>query len=618
MSLTDGFRALFTGTNTTKEGKGEELREGVVGEFIPELALDKPDDELIALKNQWIKSYDGYNRKIKKIQDDNEKYWTGKHFSDVEHSTIRPLVDNRIWTAVESFLPIATRQNPEPLVSGGDSEEGRHLAHKVSKTLAYQADIQKLRLKVKKSTRFWLLYLMGCVKVGWDMEKNDIRTIALRPQKLILDPKATIDEDGYSGYYIGEYRQDKASVLKKRFPKHKDKIDKAVDGKLGTEISYIEWWTDEYVFWTLGDTVLDKMRNPHWNYEEDSEPTYDEFGDEIESEPTQLKNHFKRPKKPYVFLGVFNLGMQPHDDTNLIQQNLPIQDVINKRLRQIEKNVDNMNGGSVVSGDHFTKEQAADVAEALRDGSTVWVPQGSVNDAYKRETGTPLPRDVYQNLNDLRGQIDNVFGIHDTTRGERAHPETLGGRILLKGSDENRISFVSDYIEQFVDDVYNWWTQMFHVYYTEEHVGKVKAAGDVVEFVSLTRDDFSIMQVEEDSGEEKPIELLVSVREGSLIPKDPLIQRNEAVELFGMGALDPITLFDRLDFPNPKESAKNLFLWQNAPDQLFPELAQQAQEAQLAQQADFGSAFPAPGFEQQPTTETVLNPASLPPELGVV
>ena len=65
---------------------------------------------------------------------------------------------------------------------------------------------------------------------------------------------------------------------------------------------------------------------------------------------------------------------------------------------------------------------------------------------------------------------------------------------------------------------------------------------------------------------------MVSVREGSMIPKDPLLKRNEAVQLYQIGALDPITLFERLDFPNPTESAKRLFLWQNSPQQLFPDV----------------------------------------------
>ena len=46
---------------------------------------------------------------------------------------------------------------------------------------------------------------------------------------------------------------------------------------------------------------------------------------------------------------IFNLGTQPVDDTSLIGQNLSNQDLVNKRLRQMDKNIDDMNGGVIVS-----------------------------------------------------------------------------------------------------------------------------------------------------------------------------------------------------------------------------------------------------------------------------
>lgn len=60
--------------------------------------------------------------------------------------------------------------------------------------------------------------------------------------------------------------------------------------------------------------------------------------------------------------------------------------------------------------------------------------------------------------------------------------------------------------------------------------------------------------------------LTVSVKEGSMLPKDAMSKREEALGLFKGGALDPVTLYSRLDYPNPMEAAKKLFLWKTAPD----------------------------------------------------
>ena len=64
----------------------------------------------------------------------------------------------------------------------------------------------------------------------------------------------------------------------------------------------------------------------------------------------------------------------------------------------------------------------------------------------------------------------------------------------------------------------------------------------------------------------------IIVKSGTTLPTDELSKRREALELWGMGALDPVTLFQRLKFPNPEETAKKLQAWRTG---------QLAQEAQL-------------------------------------
>ena len=59
---------------------------------------------------------------------------------------------------------------------------------------------------------------------------------------------------------------------------------------------------------------------------------------------------------------------------------------------------------------------------------------------------------------------------------------------------------------------------------------------------------------------------------------DKVSQRAEALELAQMGQIDPITLFEKLDWPDPRESAKRFFLWKTKPMALFPELAEELGE----------------------------------------
>jgi hypothetical protein len=54
-------------------------------------------------------------------------------------------------------------------------------------------------------------------------------------------------------------------------------------------------------------------------------------------EPIKGINHFASPRKPFILLSIYNLGAQPVDVTSNITQNLANQDLINKRIKQIDR-----------------------------------------------------------------------------------------------------------------------------------------------------------------------------------------------------------------------------------------------------------------------------------------
>jgi hypothetical protein len=577
MGLLDGFFSLSKDVN--KVGDSEST-ESTISELVPELTLDMKDEELINLKRNWLKAWEPYKGQIDASLKENEQYWMGKQFGEKDEK--RAQVDNLVFESLETFLPIATRPKADPLVESQDEKTENEVADKVRKMLSYTADRVSYNLKVKQVARYWALYKLGVMKVGWSMKNNDITCVAIRPQKLILDPDATINECEYDGYYIGEELKDTASDLIGRFPDKADFIKEKVDEKMGTSITYYMWTTDDYVFWTLDDEVLGKNKNPHWNYGT-QEPQIDPNTGLPATDPTTGEpilvdkpgvNHFSSPKKPYVFLSIFNLGNHPHDDTSLIEQALPLQDLVNKRLKQIDCNADSANNGLIVSGDAFTEEQAKKMGRNLRKGGVVWVPTGDVNNSVKRDTATPLPNFVYESLQDYRNELRNIFGTRGSSAQGTIAEKTVGGKQIIKGQDGDRIGGgISTYLEQFSDKVFNQFTQFFYVYYDEPHIAVVLGKEKAKEYISIVNSDLF------------ETKLLVGVKEGSMIPHDPQSKRDEALQLWTEQGIDPITFFDRLEFPNPRESAKQLYLWMSDPIQLFPDLLQQQQEQQaIAQQ----------------------------------
>lgn len=560
-----GYISLGADVNKIKGEQIADTQEGVVSDKLPELRLEMKDEDIADLADSWKEDWEKSEAKSKweKAIEENEKYWLGKQFYKAEgDDKNRPMIDNMIFEALETYLPQTTRRNPEPLVlldpkddEGMPNVEYEKYQEKVKNRLSDLADKNKLRLKLKKVARHWAIYQLGALKFGWDLDK-DIPTVrAIRIKKLILDPNATIDEDGYTGNRIGEYRTMEASLILNNIEnagsndKAKEKINELIKKddkkKKATEIKFIEWWTPKYMFWKLGDTILLKRKNPHWNYDDDQVVNeVDEYGNEtMKSQTITGVNHLPSPDMPYRFLSVFNLGKQPMDDTSLIQQNLSNQDLINKRNKQIDKNVDNMNGGMVISlaRSGLTKNQASGVSKALRKGGIVLIPDGAPRDAIDRYPSSGLPNDVYNQLLDTRSRLRDIFGTSGSTPAGVKEEDTVRGKIQIRGLDTDRIGGgVSEYLEQLSDDVYNYWYQLLLVY------------DDGFQFINR-----------------QPPRLTLSVKEGSLLPKDSISIANQALELARMNKISNLDLYKRLEYPNPEELAANVWLETNAPHILY-------------------------------------------------
>ena len=159
---------------------------------------------------------------------------------------------------------------------------------------------------------------------------------------------------------------------------------------MGTQVIYTEWWTDKYCFTTFEDKVLDKHKNEFFNYEEGK------------------TNHFATPKKPYTFLSVFSMQEQPHDFTNLIEQNIANQDRINKRDIQIEKNLDHANNSLLMDDKAFTSETAHQGANAWSKATLFLGPKGSV----ERLPAPSIPNGVLESQNIDKDTLRSQYMAH--------------------------------------------------------------------------------------------------------------------------------------------------------------------------------------------------------------
>src|SRR3990167_8846830 len=110
-----------------------------------------------------------------------------------------------------------------------------------------------------------------------------------------------------------------------------------------------------------------------------------------------------------------------------------------------------------------------------------------------------------------------------------------------------------------------------YVYYDETHYGCVLGGLEGQNVIALSNQDLNR-------------KLTVSVKEGSLIPKDDVSRANQAVDMASGGKMSLVDLYNILDYPNPQEMATRAWLEVNAPHMLYgqdPRVLQAIQEKQM-------------------------------------
>lgn len=603
-AFTENIRgvSLLVEDSTNKITQGGMLPdEGVTGEKIDVLDLPMEDKELLALRNDWEKKYGPYEGKIKETFDRNLRSYLGRTKNGSVPDYDEPTAANLQFESEETFLPAALARNPDPVVWADDSPEGNAIADKVKTMLQFHSEQLLLKRKLEVMVRQWSIYQLAVLKPGWDAKINDVAIENRRIRDFIFDPDGYVDVYGDFTSWLGERITVSAEKLIELFPKKEDEITKAVmgaDGRpdLGTPCTYTEWWNDDYCFSTFKNVVLDKHKNEYFNYPNEEEK------DEVTGEPLKKPiNHFAVPKKPYIFLSIFSLQERPHDITGLIEQNIPNQNKISRRVEQIDTNVSKSNNSELYSENNFNQETAKQAAVAIKDpnkGQVLIPPGGPIGEAIVRLPAPGFPEAAFKDLENSENHLRSSWGVQGIISQPPKPDETARGMILNQGRDTSRIGGgISDVVEQSVArSAFNWLLQLYCVFYDEKHFGSVMGIGKAVQYAELINSDVDR-------------QLIVGVAPNSMMPKDETSRANMAQNLFEKGAIGPKILLETLSFPNADDAAADGILYKSDPKayiQLnFPELwAQLNQMAMVQAQQNAGVQPPAQGVPPQaPATE---------------
>ena len=539
-------------------------------------------EDFLKTFDEWLKDSQTYHDYLLNFQKISEDYYKG---NQTERDAIRAretansdTVENRVFEAVETITPIVTAKAHQFIVlPGSEAETSVNRANNLQKVLSRKYETLEMQRKLEETTRHILLDRFGVMKWEWGYEKDDVDVRVIDP-RLILVPRMRVDpHDLPYKIEIQEYTKNEMEEYWPNYDISKLSTEEIVD--IGTTVKsrrrcyrvYEVWAHGEIVAWICSKQLLERKANPYYDFkgEEKAYIKKNKNGAKL-AKKLVFSNVFDRPTDPYVFFTTYNVGDEPFGSVSLVEVGISIQDAINVQKRKIIDNLRRMGNGQIqMDSDAMSKEESDNITDEV--GLIIRGEGLASQNKMKRDAGLPLPNAHFSNLTHSEAVFDNVMGVHSATRGN-AQAKTLGQDIMSRQQDFTRVDQITRVLNRGVARVSMGLVQLMKMFYTEIQVVKILGEEGAVEFVRLNRDDI-----------EDYIEIIV--KSGDNLPLDKISLRTEAVQLWQLGALDPVTLFERLEFPNPSKAAERLQAWKQG--QLTAET--QAKIAEIAAGAKFGA-----------------------------
>lgn len=514
-----------------------------------EFNLTMSDDDLDKMLISSLElDRDHWNKKPWMLQDtdiNNTAFLLGDQLNDKDYlKNDTKIIDNRLFSSTRAILSYATGQLAKPDITPSKGDEIYLKGARDLGAAMYQhAADEQVEFKVRAAVMNLISRKRGYLKLRWDPNiglNGDIVTEVCNPEDIIIDRYAKYLQNPAKIYHR---LRCSISELCARFPDKEEEIKSAfsiqrgVYTQMSRMVTYFECWftyTDsdlkpkEGVCWFVHEKhlILDKMANPNWVYLKTHKK-------EMQANVTSL------PPKPFVQFNYINTGHSYIDETCLVEQAMPLQVALNKRLRQISENADYVNGRWVYSKKAFSQEDARNL---INKGARTLggVDKDDVSNTLMNVAPNQLGAWVENTVYDYRNEIDGMMGTPSQFKGSQPDAkDTLGRDLMIKQQagalQDDLVRSISMAMEQY----YTILLQMMRVYYTDDYWFQTKGGDGKYEFILI-------------NGDKLDSNVKVSVQTDSTLPLDKASIRATAMDLWKAGnAIDYKSLMEDLGLPNP-------------------------------------------------------------------
>ena len=230
---------------------------------------------------------------------------------------------------------------------------------------------------------------------------------------------------------------------------------------------------------------------------------------------------------------------------SLVKQVAGLNFAINKRKCQIHDNCDGVGNGQWLIDPSVPIDKVNMITSQA--GLKIRINPSLV----QKVAGTPLPEQVYFDLQHSESKFDDMMGHHEISRGATSSKrQTKAEAIMLRETDVTPVRLLMRNSEVAIEKMLNGWVQLMKLFYDQPHyIGKVanglkEGAGQM-----LLRDEI-------------PDNLSIRIKVGSSLPTSREVKRMEYQADLARGVLDPLSYLELMDYPNPMKILQRVRNWQ--------------------------------------------------------
>ena len=524
---------------------------------------------------------------LTKRRKENEKYYFGRQLKEKEKKGDVKVyqskyINNEIWESEAHLKPLALSKLPDfKVITTTETDESKKTAKDLTEVVDTDMKTRKRREVLGLGFKHNPVYFVGVIKAIWDFQKNDYDFIIVHPDNIIFDFYAGTKE-ATEMRVVAEYLPITPKEVLMRFPEKKEKFlaefrkdkniqtedipEKAMASKIKIMEVWFTWFEQqedkwervEGTLWKYGKVMLKKGKNPYFDYSGEKRlfSYKNNIKEEVGLEQLQMtamgqemmglqsqqvfRNYFKDPQKPYILIGYEQWGKTPIDETSRIEQEIPLQNSLDKRGQQVDEMIDRARGKHIWS--KLGGLKAEDLEELdMSDPEVDMLVDEDVNKVHTFIPGEQPSAQMFKDKQDASDKIKAKAGVSAIT-GEIQTDVATTNQIAREANFTRADDLVEDTINYASERMAQWAMQFIKLFYTEEHLKEAKGADGLLIYKKLHRDLV-------DDGME------VVIKSSST---DKLRAEKLAKEAAQLKMIDPLSYYEDVGLTDPKGRTQRL------------------------------------------------------------